>query len=145
MCFLDATFMGCFEMFADAGTSVSSRLIVGSFNHSGRSRKLFPADSWLPVFLFWDPVGFPIPLRHFVNLLDSKKCLMRSCGNRHEIFRLAQNPFPTLGQLWLFTAGHSYEQPRPSQSFPSDRTHLSCCKVSSCVLSFNFGAHALRS
>ena len=68
------------EMCAGADTSVSSRFSVNSSNHFGRSSKRFPAASWLSfVFEFWflrDRVGFPTPVRHFVNLLDSKKNLM---------------------------------------------------------------------
>ena len=66
-------------MFADAGTSVSSRFSVRSSNHSRRSRKRFPAAPLLSSFLFWFLVfrlsrGFPNACcehRHFVNLLDS--------------------------------------------------------------------------
>ena len=38
-------------MFADAGTSVSSRLSVNSTNHTGRSRKRFPAACWFEEVL----------------------------------------------------------------------------------------------
>ena len=69
-------------MFAAAGTSASSRLSVNCSDHSLRSRKRFPAAPLSSLFfvLFWwilvDRTSFPIPLRHVVNLLESKKYLM---------------------------------------------------------------------
>ena len=78
-------------MFADAGTSVSSRLSVNSSNHSG------DLANGLPLLVgcrfFWvreekeresvfsgDRVCFPTRVRHFAKLLDSK-LVDESCGN----------------------------------------------------------------
>ena len=84
LCFLGATFVGrseseSWEVFASAGTSVSSRLSANSSNHSREipqavSRCLLVVLFFLVGFWFWDyRVGFHAFVgkhRHFVNLLD---------------------------------------------------------------------------
>ena len=89
MCFLDATFVGrseseSGEMFADAGTSASSRLSVNSPKHSGRSRKRLPAAPlWSSSTFLLSVLGgsrLVGKYRHVVNLLDPKTYLVSPAG-----------------------------------------------------------------
>ena len=69
-------------MCAGAGTSVSSRLSVNSFNHSGRSRNRSPDARLLSLFVFLfgfffvNRASFLVPDRHIALLLDLKIYLM---------------------------------------------------------------------
>ena len=98
-------------MCADAGTFVSTRLSENSSNHSGRSRKRFPAACWLSSFLFWLWVLGGLDLCPYtlssVRKLAGIEKVDESCGNdvenelvlelddksrdndEHEMFRLA--------------------------------------------------------
>ena len=93
MCFRDANFEGrseskSGEMFADAGTSASSKLSVNSSNHSGRSRKRLPAAFSWSSFKFWLLVLGGSRLvgkyRHVVNLLDPKTYLVSPAGTKQK-------------------------------------------------------------
>ena len=93
---------GSREIFADAANSASSKLSVNS-KHSRRSRKRFPAACWLSQFrycfvvLVCEHVGFPMPLHHFVDLLDPNKCLMSPAETTWRM-NLRQNLMIILGQ-----------------------------------------------
>ena len=115
-------------MFARVGTSVSSRFSVNSSNHSGRSRKRFPAACWL-FFLknlvlglvFWEArKRFPDACSSLRKLDGLEEVLEASCGNdvQDELaLELDDNPgqqqarhfpscteaFPILGQMWRST------------------------------------------
>ena len=112
-------------MFADAGTSVSSRFSVKSSNHSGRSRKhcLFVVLFFLFCFLvLGDLSRFPdisSSLREFAGFDEFDE----SCANDVEdelVLELDDNPatttsttfsvlnrnvLPIFGRMWLLTTG----------------------------------------